>query len=105
MEKLNITVNLCTKKEMQEAVKNTGMKLWYKNHLRGFCYPSTGEIWILKDCPGELALLAHEYGHIRGLKHCKFPSIMNFSGLFRWFANSPKDITGFIKSMLGELKN
>lgn len=104
MEKIKITVNLCTKEEMQEAVEKTDLTTWYKNHLRGFCYPSTGEIWILKDCWGELALLAHEYGHIRGLKHCKFPGIMNFSGLFRWFANDPKDLLGFIKSILGALK-
>lgn len=97
MEEMNITVHLCTKEEMREAVKKTGSKTWYRNHLRGFCYPHLQEIWILKDCFGELALLAHEYGHLRGLNHCKFPSIMNFSGLLRWFANHPSDIIKFLK--------
>lgn len=89
---MNITVHLCTKEEMQEAVKKAGFTLWYHRFIRGFCYPHLQEIWIVKDCAGELALLAHEWGHLRGLNHCVFPSIMNFSGVFRWFAFHPGNV-------------
>jgi hypothetical protein len=91
MEQLNIVVHLCTKSEMEEAVQEHGVKPSYNPcFLRGFV--AGNEIWIVKDCIGELALLAHEYGHIRGLDHCKFPSIMNFSGLFRWFCVHPSEL-------------
>jgi hypothetical protein len=98
MKDLNIKVHLCTHAEMQEEVDKAGIRRWYGNHLRGFCYPSKQEIFIVEDCFGELALLAHEYGHLRGLKHTKFPSIMNFSGLFRIFAFHPSDFTKFLKA-------
>ena len=99
MKHLNIKVHLCTRAELDEEIAKTGTRTWYRKHLRGFCYPSKQEIFILDDCFGELALLAHEYGHIRGLKHTKFPSIMNFSGLFRIFAFHPTDVVKFVKSL------
>lgn len=93
MEKKEIKVFLCTKEEFDTILEERDINPWYgRRMLRGFCYPSTGKIYIIKDCLGELALLAHEYGHIRGKKHCIFPSIMNFSGLFRWFAFHPLEI-------------
>ena len=99
MKDLNIKIDLCTRAEMREEVRKTGTQTWYRDHLRGFCYPTKQEIFIEEDCFGGLALLSHEYGHIRGRKHCKFPSIMFFSGLGRIFAFRPTDIIKFLKSL------
>jgi len=91
MEDVKIVVHRCTKAELEDEAVRVGSKPWYGlKYLRGFMLGN--EIWVVKDCVGELALEAHEYGHIIGLKHTKFPSIMNFSGLFRWFAVHPGDI-------------
>ena len=97
MKDLNIKIHLCARAELREEVRKTSTQTWYRNHLRGFCYPDKQGIFILEDCFGELALLAHEYGHIRGLKHTKFLGIMNFSGLFRIFAFHPSDAVKFFK--------
>jgi len=84
MEDLVITVHLCTKAELESEAVRCHADPWYGiRWLRGFM--SGREIWLVKGCRGELALLAHEYGHVRGCKHTKLPRIMNFSGLFRWF--------------------
>jgi hypothetical protein len=96
MEDLDVKIHLCTKKELEEEAEEHGSKPWYRlQYLRGFRYGN--EIWVVKDCFGELALLAHEYGHIRGRKHCRFPSIMNFSGLFRLFAFHPFEIAKLVR--------
>lgn len=91
MEDLNITIHLCNKEELlQEAKRYRCNPNYPLKYLRGFRYKN--EIFIIKDCIGELALLAHEYGHIRGKSHCKFPSIMNYSGVLRWFCYHPKEL-------------
>jgi hypothetical protein len=88
-----ITINYCTKAEMHELVDryNVG-PTWYRRYIRGFCFIDLKEIYIVAGCLGWLSLVAHELGHITGLKHCYFPSIMNFSGLFRWFCVHPVDV-------------
>jgi len=98
MENLEIVVHRCTKEELEEEAERLGSNPWYGlKHLRGFRLGN--EIWVVEDCIGELALQAHEYGHVIGLKHTKFPGIMNFSGLFRWFTFHPNDIITLLRKV------
>lgn len=85
MKKIKIEIFLCSKEEMQELTKEKFPNLWYRRWIRGFCQGN--EVYIIENCIGRLGLLAHEMGHVVfNLKHTIAPTIMNFSGLFRWFA-------------------
>lgn len=98
MEKIEISVHLCTKEELEKEACRYGSDPWYGlKYLRGFRYGNG--IWVVKDCEGELALMGHEYGHIRGKAHTKWPGIMNFSGLFRWFCYTPSEILNGIRKI------
>jgi len=84
MKQKKIIIHLCTKEEMKELIKYFDW-CWYKQYLRG--YRISNHIYIVENCLGRLALLAHECGHVVfDLRHTWLPTIMNFSGLFRWFA-------------------
>ena len=97
MDKKEIRVFLCTKEELMQAANKYGAKT-YRGYLRGFRYGD--KIYIIKDAPGRIALAGHELAHaLWQEQHTIFPGIMNFSGLFRWFAWHPSDILSFIKNV------
>lgn len=86
MRTLAVVIHICdTKEELAQAAKEAGSNPWYGlKYLRGFRLGN--HYWVLDNCMGFLAVNAHELGHILGYKHTYWPGIMNFSGLFRWFA-------------------
>jgi len=87
MNTLDIQLRLCAPDEFEAQAMLYDVKPWYGvKWLRGFCLPSKNLIVMRNGYAGELALMVHEYGHLRGKEHTISVSIMNFSGLFRWLA-------------------
>lgn len=106
MESKTVTIFQCSWPEFLTEARARKIQPWYGlEYLRGFYIPvgsDGGLVYIVKDCPGELALVAHEVGHVLGRKHTRWPGIMNFSGLFRWFANEPRDLKRLLTGLRGK---
>jgi hypothetical protein len=107
MERHTVHFMLCSKEELQAIMVERGVAPQYGRELcRGFYQQEKVEgvwvhmVYILKKCPGHLALAAHELAHSFGLDHTWWPGIRNFTGLLRWFAFDIEDV----KAIVGEIR-
>jgi hypothetical protein len=62
---------------------------WYKpkclaKYIGGYCIPSMKLIYIKDSRKGDVKLLNHERGHLRGFNHVLYPTLMNATWVFRW---------------------
>lgn len=76
---------ILTDKEMLDEVSNWYNPKWMSRYIGGYCTPSNKTIYIKESRKGDIKLLAHERGHLRGFEHTSYPTIMFFSRLGRWF--------------------
>lgn len=58
---------------------------WKARLIGGFCFTDTKEIFIRESRRGDIKLLNHERGHLRGFRHTLYPTLMFFSWIGRWF--------------------
>lgn len=58
---------------------------WKSKYIGGYCFPRTKEIFIRESRRGDVKLLNHERGHLRGYKHTWLPTLMASSWVYRWF--------------------
>ena len=65
-------------------------------YARGWAYINGDDCYVCED-HYDLELIAHEVGHCLGKRHTILPTVMNFSGLFRWFTNPFKSLLLGIK--------
>ena len=63
---------------------------WYKpkclaKYIGGYCTPSNKTIYIKESRKGDIKLLNHERGHLRGFNHTWHLTLMFPSWVGRWF--------------------
>ena len=62
-----------------------GYPLWKCKVIGGYCFPGIKQIFIRESRRGDMKLLNHERGHLRGYKHTWYPTLMFPSWIGRFF--------------------
>jgi len=69
-------VTYMTDKAMLEEVSKWYKPKWMARFIGGYCTPTNMKIYIKLSRQGDIKLLNHERGHLRGYKHTFLPTLM-----------------------------
>jgi hypothetical protein len=71
--------------EMKRTVARWYKPKWMARFIGGYCIPSMKLIYIKESRKGDMKLLNHERGHLRGYGHTWLPTLMFPSWVGRLF--------------------
>ena len=77
-------IHIVPDKELTERMLIYGWR-WKSKYIGGYSYPGKKEIYIKESRRGDVKLLNHERGHLRGYRHTWLPTLMFPSWVGRIF--------------------
>ena len=78
-------IYILSDEEMLREVSRWYKPKWMARFIGGYCTPSDKCIYIKESRKGDVRLLSHERGHLRGYNHTWLPTLMFPSWIGRLF--------------------
>jgi hypothetical protein len=67
---------IISNEEMEKEVSKWYKPKWMARYIGGYCTPTNKTIYIKESRRGDIKLLNHERGHLRGYNHTWYPTLM-----------------------------